>query len=528
MTNFRHIAQWVLAAVLAVAMVGWLVHSGRLDAAHLYRVAREWPWLTAMWALCCAGLLYMALRWRALLASVAWRARNAAADSSVEQASTELGPPPEFYPVCVDGARPPLVTIVTPSFNQGRFIRATVESVLSQDYPNIEYLIMDGGSTDETKTVVRDYAGRVTFISEKDRGQSHAINKGFQRAHGTIVAWLNSDDVMLPGAISTAMRVFQEKPATGAVYGEGYLIDLDGKITRRFPCTEPLNLWKLVHLSDYILQQTVFFRGDVIRELGYLKEDLHYTMDWDILIRVAERWPLEYVPQYLGCLREYPETKSSAGGTRRVKEIATFLRHHTGMRLPPGAIVYGLDTYRKIWCEGIAARTPGFLNPVSRLVQRGVSAAAGQVIASTILHAQGIYSDGWAAPVMHYMLPRGRGCLLIEGTVPDQIPRLRGQVLAIACNGRSLGRFPLPGGKFRLQAEVPKEFEWRILRLELRARRWVVPARFPIPGDRRRLAYLVTGIRWSEPARADGGDRELSSRRPAAGDWEDAKVGISE
>ena len=86
------------------------------------------------------------------------------------------------------------LSVVTPSFNQGHFVRATIESVLSQDYPNIQYIIMDGGSTDETASVVKDYGSRLTFISEKDRGQSHAINKGFQLAHGTLLAWLNSDD----------------------------------------------------------------------------------------------------------------------------------------------------------------------------------------------------------------------------------------------------------------------------------------------------------------------------------------------
>src|SRR5579864_7213135 len=100
----------------------------------------------------------------------------------------------------------PLVTIVTPSYNQGRFIRATIESVLSQDYPSIEYIIMDGGSTDETAAVVGEYKGRLTFISEHDRGQSHAINKGFRMARGEIVSWLNSDDIILPGAVSHAVR----------------------------------------------------------------------------------------------------------------------------------------------------------------------------------------------------------------------------------------------------------------------------------------------------------------------------------
>ena len=425
--------------------------------------------------------------------------------------------------VSTDSMCSPLVTVVTPSFNQGRFIRATIESVLGQDYPKIEYIVMDGGSTDETASVVKDYASRLTFISEKDRGQSHAINKGFQRANGAILAWLNSDDLFLPGAVSRAVQVFREKPATGAVYGEGYLIDRDGKVTGRFPCTEPLNLWKLVYLSDYILQQTVFFRGDVIRELGYLDENLHYTMDWDILIEIARRWPLEYVPEYMGCLREYPEAKSSAGGARRAREITNLLRRHTGMWLPPGAIVYGLDTYHKIWCEKIASRTPSFLNPVSRRLQRCITIAAGLVIGRTIRHSQGLYSDGWASRTLHYMLPPGRGRLRIDGTLLDQTPSLRGQALAIECNGRTMGRFPVPAGKFSLEVEMPEETQGQVLNLKLRARRCVVPARFRFRGDRRRLAYLVEGIRWTEPM---GADLESAVQQPDVRDWEGNPIGI--
>src|ERR1044072_3241688 len=151
-------------------------------------------------------------------------------------------------------ARPmqePLITVVTPSYNQGRFIRATIESVLSQDYPNIEYIVMDGGSSDETAAVARYYAGRLTFISEKDRGQSHAINKGFRMARGSVLAWLNSDDLFLPGAVRAAVDALIADPSAGAVYGEGWLIDESGQRTSRFRYTEPFNLWKLVHLSDY-------------------------------------------------------------------------------------------------------------------------------------------------------------------------------------------------------------------------------------------------------------------------------------
>ena len=205
---------------------------------------------------------------------------------------------------------PPLVSIVTPSYNQGHFIRATIESVLSQDYPNIEYIVMDGSSTDDTAAIVAEYAGKLTWISEKDRGQAHAINKGFQSASGEIVAWLNSDDVLLPGAVRRAVEAFQRSPGVSAIYGEGYCMNREGRFTRRFPATEPFNLWKLVHLSDYILQQLTFFRREPLERIGWLDENLHYTLDWDLLIRLGKRFGLLYVGEDFGALREYPEAKS--------------------------------------------------------------------------------------------------------------------------------------------------------------------------------------------------------------------------
>jgi hypothetical protein len=397
--------------------------------------------------------------------------------------------------------RKPLVTIVTPSYNQGHFIRATIESVLSQDYRDVEYIIMDGGSTDETASVVRDYASRLTFISERDRGQSHAINKGFRMAQGSVVAWLNSDDVYLPGAIRAAVEGFGRRPAAGAVYGEGYLIDRIGKVSCRFACTEPLNLWRLVYLSDYILQQTVFFRKDVLDDVGYLDEGLHYAMDWDILIRIGMKYPLEYIPVYMGCLREYPEAKSFAGGAVRIREIRNMLRRHTGMRVPPGYIVYGLDTYHQIWCLRVEEMLAPRLKPLSDKLRSTIRLIAGLVIQRTTREAQGLYSDGWAARQLRYMLPPNSGRLIIEGHLPAE-KTLAGQRLRVSANGRTLGAFSVPVGDFSVAVDVPPDMRSRVLNLKINASRWIVGSLIPWRGDRRSLAYKVTGIRWSEGTEA--------------------------
>ena len=393
----------------------------------------------------------------------------------------------------------PLVTVVTPSYNQGEFIRATIESVLGQDYPDLEYIIMDGGSTDQTAAVASEYSSRLTFISEKDRGQSHAINKGFHCARGTILSWLNSDDVYLPGAVRKAVEAFERSPRAGAVYGEGYLMNREGKVTSRFPCTEPMNLWKLIHLSDYILQQTVYFRKAVLDEVGDLDENLHYTMDWDILIRIGRKYPLEYIPEYLGCLREYPEAKSFSGGKERIRELHGLLRRHTGMRLPPGSIVYGLDTYHRIWCAEVERVLGAVGRPVSKKLQTLIRLASGLLIGRA-MGEQGLFPDGWAGPVLHYMLAPGPGNLVMEGYIPETNRVLRRQKVRFLVNGTPLKSVRLQPGDFRLEVELPPNLQNKLLSLEIRAARYFVPTLVPLLGDRRRLSYKLKGVRHVEPA----------------------------
>ncbi len=393
--------------------------------------------------------------------------------------------------------RNPLVTVVTPSFNQGHFIRATIESVLSQDYSRIEYIVMDGGSKDETAQVVREYASRLKFVSERDRGQSDAINKGFQMAKGEVVSWLNSDDTILPGAISHAVRAFEANPAAGAVYGEGYLLDYDGNVTGRFPVTEPFNLWKLVHLSDYILQQTVYFRRAVLEEIGWVDQKLHYVMDWDLLIRIGKRYELVYIPEYMGCLREYGTAKTFAGGATRVAEIGEVLRRETGDWLPPGYVVYGLDAYSKIWYEAIDEFTPGILRGASEKFKTFLARSIAQVIGGRIHASQGWFSDGWATTQAHFMLPPGSGDLMLRGSLPEWASWLRGQSIRVDCDGRTVGELALPVGDFDISIPIKARRTGGALRLTVLASRYFVPNQVQEnAADGRRLSYLLKSFGW--------------------------------
>lgn len=234
----------------------------------------------------------------------------------------------------------PLVSIVTPSFNQGKYIRNTIESVLGQNYPRLEYIVIDGGSTDETLSILKEYGDRLTWVSEKDKGQSDAINKGFRRAKGEIVAWLNSDDVYEPGAVMKAVNALRKAPQAGLVYGDGHLIDGEGNTKEAFKWTRDFNLWALTNVWDYIMQPATFFRAEALKAVGYLREDLQWTMDWDLWLRLAAQYDVVYIPEFLANSREYESTKTATGGERRLAEILKVMQQYSGEKEP-----YGYKTY---------------------------------------------------------------------------------------------------------------------------------------------------------------------------------------
>jgi glycosyltransferase involved in cell wall biosynthesis len=226
----------------------------------------------------------------------------------------------------------PLVSVVTPSYNQGRFIRETIESVLAQDYPRVEYLVVDGGSTDETLAVLRSYGDRLAWVSEPDRGQADAINKGWRRARGEILAYLNSDDTYLPGAITAAVGGLAEHPRAVAVYGEGYHTDEAGRILARYP-TEPFSMPRLAE-TCFICQPTVFLRRSAVEQVRYLDESRQYCMDYDLWIRVARVGTLHYLPRYLATTRLHPETKTLGQRRQAHAEILRTVYQHFG-QVPP-------------------------------------------------------------------------------------------------------------------------------------------------------------------------------------------------
>jgi len=189
----------------------------------------------------------------------------------------------------------PLVSILTPSFNQARYLETTIQSVLSQDYPRLEYIIVDGGSTDGSVGIIKKYSGRLAWwVSEKDRGQTDAINKGFARATGGIFAWINSDDTYEPRAVGQAVKYLTEHPEVGMVYADCNYINEDGRAIGRFPAAQT-DLPRLRRGYVHIPQQTMFFRADLWKQVGPLDPSFYFAMDYDLWTRIAARSELKYL-----------------------------------------------------------------------------------------------------------------------------------------------------------------------------------------------------------------------------------------
>jgi glycosyltransferase involved in cell wall biosynthesis len=215
----------------------------------------------------------------------------------------------------------PTVTVVTPVLNQRAYIEAAVQSVLEQDYPQVEYIVIDGGSTDGTLEILNKYRDRITLISEADSGQSNAINKGLYLARGEILAWLNADDLYLPGAISLVVQKFSDQPEVACVYGDCDYIDPGGQVLAQFPA-KAFDLQMLVVTAEnFIPQPAAFFRRSCLNQAGYLDEKLEYLMDYELWLRIASVGRFEYIPRTLAQTRLHANAKSVAAFARFGDEL---------------------------------------------------------------------------------------------------------------------------------------------------------------------------------------------------------------
>ena len=205
---------------------------------------------------------------------------------------------------------PLAIAMVTPSLNQGKYIRATIDSVLKQNYPKLTYVVRDGGSSDETVNVLRSFGDQLQWRSEPDTGQANAINRGFRDVTGDIMGYLNSDDMLLPGTLAYIAKAFRNNPEIDIVYGHRIFVDSHGFEIGR--CILPPHHEKTLKWADYIPQETLFWRRRVWETIGQMDESFHFALDWDFILRAqAAGFRFQRLPRFLACFRFHDQQKSS-------------------------------------------------------------------------------------------------------------------------------------------------------------------------------------------------------------------------
>jgi len=214
----------------------------------------------------------------------------------------------------------PKISIVMPSFNQAQFIERSILSVLAQDYPNIELIVIDGGSTDGSEEIIRRYANQLAYwVSEPDEGQAQAINKGIAQATGEWIGWQNSDDLFAPSAIAEMVACALKNPKTELVIGDIAMIDTEDQRIRNIRYIRP-TYQSILAEGMVLTNQSAIWKRRIHESIGYLNEELHYGFDYEWFLRVLKNYSAAHVPLVLGYLRIHPQTKTSLQQPQFIKE----------------------------------------------------------------------------------------------------------------------------------------------------------------------------------------------------------------
>ncbi|WP_137130544.1 glycosyltransferase family 2 protein [Rhizobium sp. FY34] len=263
----------------------------------------------------------------------------------------------------------PKISIVTPSLNQGRFLQDCIDSIRSQNWPNVEHFIIDGGSSDKTMDVIRQNQDWLSgYVSEPDKGAADAINKGLEKCTGDIIAWLNADDFYLPGALAEVAKAYGEDPDASFWFGNGIRAHEDGSEISIFNRNGIVyNHDALVRGLDYILQPSTFMNPKVLHQVGGLNMELKWSFDWDLWIRMAQLAAPFPIDARLSASREWGSTLTASGGFKRVEELRKLAESHCGDAMTPGALCYWLDTLSKHVAQSEDAGKAAKSNAVTHL-----------------------------------------------------------------------------------------------------------------------------------------------------------------
>ncbi|WP_248927713.1 glycosyltransferase family 2 protein [Paenibacillus hamazuiensis] len=372
----------------------------------------------------------------------------------------------------------PLVSIITPSFNQGKYIRETIESVLAQEYPNIEHIIIDGGSSDETLGILHSYSylgERFRFVSEPDRGQAHAINKGLAMAKGSIIGWLNSDDTYMPWSVGKAVQAFHDHPEWGMVYGRGNYTDEHDRIIVAHP-VEAFSKRRLFE-ACIICQPAAFIRKSTFLDVGGVDESYYFCMDYDLWMRIAKKYTIGDIQECLAHAKWHSEGKTMTSfGTTGLHEVfRASLKNYSAIS---NELIHFFVTFHQdkepLWILHQMKPYPLFGNAPK-------------------ITAMNRYDDLWVSTHFNISIEVARETplhtLIVKGRhviQNDPFP------CSIYVNNQFYKNDVIQPGTFKLNIEIP----WGSQNLDVQIDCYyhVIPAQIGLSSDPRALSYIVDEV----------------------------------
>ena len=418
------------------------------------------------------------------------------ASALTEQAFKRITDPGYTRPSRISVEEWPRIGIVTPTYNMAEFLEETIVSVLSQEYPNLDYVVMDGGSKDGTLEILRKYDGKLRWCSERDKGQGDAINKGWHALTGDIFAYINADDTYLPNTLSTIAGHFKRNPGVGMIYGEAYHVDVKGKILDRYP-TQDFNLQSLNN-QCYVCQPAAFLLREAYSNAGMIDVNMHFALDYDLWIRVAKMYGVRKVDEYLATSRMHMDNKTLSSRRRVYQEIiGTVKREYSYVPYEwiNGYACYLLDRKDQYFDRSkpslrsyaLSLALGAYHNP-SNLQRywgewRRMTGIGGQFT--------GRWDDGWISR-------RYEKDIDIDGD--SRILRIAGKHFApiqnlelrVRLNGRVVEQKKLPSsGPFVLELLLPQELRGKQCRLQIESDRTWRPKE---NGDFRQLSCIIDSL----------------------------------
>lgn len=419
-----------------------------------------------------------------------------------EQAFTEITRPDyrRHSPIQVESW--PVIGIVTPTYNMAHFLEETIESVLSQDYPHVDYVVMDAGSKDGSVEILRKYGDRFRWASEKDRGQADAVNKGYHATTGEIFTFLNSDDTYLPGALSAIAKHFKANPGIGLIYGEAYHVKLNGEIIAPYP-TQPFDL-RTLNNQCYICQPAAFMLREAFANAGMMNVDMHFALDYELWIRIAKQYGVRKVDEFLATSRMHMDNKTLSKRRLVYQEILSTVKaqfQYAPYEWINGYACYLLDRKDQYFDRSKPSMASYALSLALGMYhnpgQRRRFLAEWQEMTGLGRKFTGRWEDGWIS-----------GLWRSDQTVPEDAAQLvlAGKhwapggplFLTVKLNGKTVVREELASGAYALRAPVPAEVRGTTCRLEVETSRTWRPKE---NGDYRQLGCVVDAVQFETASR---------------------------